>query len=309
VRLVKLTVNYDDPQTYHLYCGDKVGHPGTVLTFFPWPRSPRRRRGTGQATTVSFSIPKESMSFWIDRLKKYGIDTEEPTSRFKGEEQSFTFYNPDGLKLEMVAGSDASSKSRSGDAHWSKSRIDEDKEITEFHGVTLSEEGYERTALLLKETLGFRLIKEEGERFQYEVGKGGAGAFVDVLCQSALPHGEVLSGTVHHVAWRTPDDDQQKSWRQEIVKVGLNVTPIINRNYFHSIYFREPGGVLFEIATDPPGFTIDEPVEELGKSLKLPPWLEPSRKHIESSLPQLQVVGGARVPLQNETEVAIESTA
>lgn len=289
LRLVKLTVNYDDPHTYHFYYGDKAGHPGTILTFFPWPGAPQGRRGTGQATVTSFLVPEESMEFWKERLRQNKVRTEEPVHRFKNEEESVTFYDSDDLKLELVVGS-----STEDYIPWERSPVPEKYAIRGFHGVTISEEGYEKTASLLKDTMGFRLVDEEGERFRYEASLGGSSSYVDLLCQPALPRGEVLAGTVHHVAWRTPDDNQQKDWRREIIKAGLNPTPVIDRQYFHSVYFREPGGVLFEIATDPPGFTIDEPEEKLGTSLKLPPWLESSRKHIESALPKLELVSAAK---------------
>jgi glyoxalase family protein len=285
LRLVKLTVNYDDPGTYHFYYGDSIGHPGSVLTFFPWPGAPKGRRGTGQATITSFAVPENSLQFWQDRLKENDVRFEEPSRRFKNEEESITFYDNDGLKLELVASSGDSAKNF---VPWEKSPVPEKMAIRSFHGITLSEEGYERTASLLKDTMGFRLIQEEGERYRYETGKGGAGSYVDLLCQPYLPIGEVLAGCVHHVAWRTPNDEEQKDWRKDIVVAGLNPTPVINRVYFHSVYFREPGGVLFEIATDPPGFTADEPEAKLGTSLKLPPWLESSRKRIEQALPKLE---------------------
>ena len=161
--------------------------------------------------------------------------------------------------------------------------------IRGFFGVTLSEEGYEKTSSLLTETMGFKLIKQEGNRFRYAAGSGGPGALVDLLCQPDARPGAVSVGTVHHVAWRTPDDGQQKMWREELVEAGLNVTPVIDRKYFHSIYFREPGGVLFEIATDPPGFAIDEPAKSLGQALKLPPAYEPMRLEIERALPPLEI--------------------
>ena len=287
LRLVKLTVNFDDPQTYHLYYGDAVGHPGSILTFFPWPNSPRGRRGTGQATVTSFSVPADSINYWREHLRTKGVRLEETEEGFEGEE-TLTFYDPDDLKLNLVAGS---RKLDERFTPWEKSPIPERHAIRGFHGITLSEEGYESTARLLTEELGFRKIREEGERFRYEVGSG----FVDVPCQPALPRGEILAGTVHHVAFRTPSDDQQKAWRKELVRAGRNVTPILDRRYFHSIYFREPGGVLFEIATDPPGFSTDEPEEKLGTALKLPPWLESSRKRIEAALPKIQLATASQI--------------
>ena len=286
LRLVKLTVNFDDPTTYHFYYGDKVGHPGSILTFFPWPNAPRGLRGTGQATVTSFVVPEDSISFWKERFRQKGVKYEEPSHRFKNEEEYITFYDRDDLKLELVGSSEASN---SKFVPWDRTSVPEGKAIRGFHGVTLCEEGYERTASLLKDTMGLRLIGEEGERFRYKA-QGEEGAHVDILCQPSLLRGEVLVGTVHHVAYRTPSDSEQKEWRQKLVKVGLNVTPVMDRIYFHSIYYREPGGVLFEIATDPPGFTLDEPEEELGTSLKLPPWLQDSRKLLEKALPKIQLV-------------------
>jgi glyoxalase family protein len=279
--LVKQTVNYDDPETYHLYYGDKSGHPGTILTFFPWPGAHKGRRGPGQLTTISFSVPEGAIGYWTDRFTSKGVIFEEPTSRF--DEEVLTFLDPDGLKLELVAHTGAELLNV-----WEGGPVPLKHALRGFRGVTLSEEGYERTAAPLK-TLGFRPARELGNRFRYEVGSGGLGGAVDVLCVPDDAPGFVSVGTVHHVAWRTPSDEEQRIWRDELVKTGLNVTPVIDRRYFHSIYFREPGGVLFEIATDPPGFTIDEPLEVLGTGLMLPPWLEPGRELIEPRLPRLRV--------------------
>lgn len=172
---------------------------------------------------------------------------------------------------------------------WKHGPIPQEHAIRGFFGVTLSEEGYERTASLLVEVMRFRLVTEDRNRFRYEVGEGGPGATVDILCQPDAPTGLVSVGTVHHLAWRTPNDDQQKEWRNELVKARMNVTPVIDRKYFHSIYFREPGRVLFEIATDPPGFTVDETLEALGSKLVLPSWLEPLRAHLDQTLPPVKL--------------------
>jgi glyoxalase family protein len=282
LRLVKLTVNYDDPETYHLYFGDDLGHPGTILTFFPWPGAPKGRKGSGQLVTTSFSIPEGSVAYWAERLEKYGVKFTAPTGRF--QEEVISFSDPDGLDLELVA--HPQTKARNG---WDRGPVPKEHAIQGFFGVTLSEEGYERTASLLTKTLGFSLLKEEGNRFRYQAGKGGPGALVDVLCQPDAPPGVVSVGTVHHLAWRTPTDKQQKEWREELVRAGLNVTPIIDRTYFHSIYFREPGGVLFEIATDPPGFAVDEPAQELGTKLVLPARLEPFRAELSKVLPPVKL--------------------
>jgi glyoxalase family protein len=291
LRLVKLTVNFDDPTTYHLYYGDKIGHPGSILTFFPWPYAPRGERGTGQATVTSFLVPEDTLEYWKERLKQNNVRFDEPSRRYKNEEQFLTLYDPDDLKLELVFGGVSSENKFTP---WEKSPVPEKNAVRGFHSVTLTEEGYERTASLLKDTMGFRLVQEERERFRYEGNLGGASTYVDLLCQPALRRGTVLAGTVHHVAWRTPSYDQQKSWRSDVIKAGLSPTPVIDRQYFHSVYFREPGGVLFEIATDPPGFLTDEAEEKLGSSLKLPSWLEPSRKHIENAHPKIQLMTAAQ---------------
>ena len=286
-RLVKLTVNFDDPGTYHLYYGDETGRPGTILTFFPWPGAPRGRRGTGQLTTISFSIPERAMGYWAERLNAHGIATEEPIRRF--DEEALTFYDPDGLQLELVA--HAGAEERSG---WENGPVPYEHAIRGFHGLTLSEESHERTTSLISGSLGFRPVSEAGNRFRYEVGSGSSRALVDVLHVPDAPRGLVAVGTVHHVAWRTPNDEEQLAWRDELDALGYDVTPVMDRQYFHSIYFREPGGVLFEIATDPPGFTLDETPETLGTRLMLPPWLEPARARIEQALPPLRLPTFAR---------------
>ncbi|MBI2842985.1 MAG: ring-cleaving dioxygenase [Armatimonadetes bacterium] len=282
LRLVKQTVNFDDPDTYHLYYGDESGRPGTILTFFPWPEAETGRRGTGQATTVSFVVPPESLGYWVDKFEGNGVVYEPPVTRF-GEEEVIVLLDPDGLRVELVGRTEAESI-----APWERGPAPAAHAIRGLYGVSLSEEGYEGTASLLIKTLGFRLVEAENNRFRYEIGAGGPGATIDLICMPNGAPGLVSVGTVHHVAWRTPDDDQHKAWREEIVRAGLNVTPIIDRRYFRSIYFREPGGVLFEIATDPPGFTVDETLEELGAHLMLPPWLEHKRSVVEQILPALR---------------------
>jgi glyoxalase family protein len=304
LRLVKLTVNFDDPHTYHLYYGDKIGHPGSVLTFFPWPNAPRGVRGTGQATATSFWIPDGSMDYWEERLRESKVKTEEVATRFDSKEEYLTFYDSDDLKLELVVAASQTKNLAARFIPWERSPVSQEKAILGFQSVTLSEEGYEKTASLLKDTMRFRLVEEEGERFRYETNLGGPSTYVDLICQPALLRGIVLGGTVHHIAFRTSTEDQQKTWREEIIRAGLNPTPVIDRQYFHSVYFREPGGVLFEIATDPPGFTLDEPEDKLGTSLKLPPWLEPSRKHIEKALPKVELMGTAKRSLVQNQAIA-----
>jgi glyoxalase family protein len=283
LRLVKLTVNFDDPGAYHLYFGDEVGHPGTILTFFSWPGAQRGRRGAGQLTSTAFSIPELSLDYWLDRLQNQGVAVEGPTARFN--DQVLTFEDPDGLLLELVARPDV--ELREG---WKDGPVPSEHAIRAFNGITLIERNQERTAATLN-ALGFKPVGQEGNRFRYQAGEGSEGAIVDVLEAPDERLGIVSVGTVHHVAWRTPSDEQQLEWREELIELGHNVTPVMDRQYFHSIYFREPGGVLFEIATDPPGFTLDETPEELGTHLKLPPWFEPMRARIEQSLPPMKLPG------------------
>jgi glyoxalase family protein len=282
LRLVKRTVNFDDPGSYHLYFGDETGSPGSILTFFAWPMGARGSPGVGQVEVASFSVPEQSLSYWEQRLLSAGTPVERSGKHF--DEEVLTLADPDGLKLELVA---HSTPDATGHA-WKDTSIPADHAIRGFYSVTLCEQGYETTAEVL-ETMGFRKIGEQGNRFRFDVGKGGAGARVDVLCASEASYGRIAVGTVHHVAWRVADGDSQRSWRKQLVDRDLNVTPVIDRCYFHSIYFREPGGVLFELATDPPGFAIDEPQETLGETLKLPTWLEPHRKEIERVLPPIEL--------------------
>jgi glyoxalase family protein len=282
LRLVKRTVNFDDRGTYHLYYGDEVGSPGSILTFFPWPGAPRGRRGTGQATTVGFSVPETAMGWWAERLRGRGVDIEGPVTR--GGEDVLVVSDPDGLRLELVAAPAADPR-----PPWETGPIPPESAIRGLHSVTMTEGGPDQTAELLTDRLGFRLIEQVGDRLRFDVGEGGPGALVDVLAQPSAARGLVAAGTVHHVAWRAPDDAAQQAWRASLVEQGVDVTPVLDRRYFHSIYFREPGGVLFEIATDNPGFAIDEPVAELGSALRLPPWLEAERAMIEATLPQLNV--------------------
>ncbi len=282
LRLVKLTVNFDDPGAYHLYYGDSVGSPGTILTFFSWPGAPRGRLGAGQATAITFAIPRNSMGYWLDRLAANGVAAEGPAARFGAE--VITFSDPDGLRLELV-GHDAGGST----SVWDRSAIPAEHAIRRFYGVALTERQSEPTDALLAQVMGFQATAEEGERLRYRSDQHAAGAYVDVLRAPDAALGRVAVGTIHHVAWRTPTDNTQQDWLQTLQGKGFDVSPVMDRVYFHSIYFREPGGVLFEIATDTPGFTADETVEELGASLKLPPWLEPMRSQIEQALIPLRL--------------------
>jgi glyoxalase family protein len=281
LRLVKRTVNFDDPGSYHFYFADENGSPGTILTFFAWPNAARGRAGVGQISVTSFRVPEGSLNFWEKRLLGAHVPAERSGERF-GEEV-LTFADPDGLKLEMVASGKAKPKHP-----WLAASVPAEHAVGGFDSVTLCEQGYEHTVQLLQ-IMGFRKVAEEGDRFRFEVGEGGAGTRADLLCASEAPHGRIAAGTVHHVAWRVASDESQKAWRQYLVEHDLDVTPVRDRCYFHSIYFREPGGVLFELATDPPGFAIDEPQNMLGEALKLPPWLERYRGEIERALPPVEL--------------------
>jgi glyoxalase family protein len=278
LRLVKLTVNFDDPQTYHFYFGNEDGTPGSILTFFPWPGARQGVVGSSQVTAITFAIPLGSEIYWRSRLSEHAVTVADADERFG--EPVLAITDPDGLPLELVATAHA-------DAAWAwkDGPVEIEHAIGGFHSATVSEDGYEQTARLLTDTMGFAPVGSEGNRFRYQAAGADPGAVVDVLCTPAGRLGQLGTGTVHHIAWRTPDDAQQREWRNELARLGYNVTPVIDRNYFHSIYYREPGGVLFEIATDPPGFAIDESREHLGERLMLPPQYEPARAILERVLP------------------------
>ena len=282
LRLVKLTVNFDDPGTYHLYYGDGVGHPGTILTFFPWPNAPKGRRGTGQVTETAFVIPESALDYWKTRLADRGVAFQGPFERFG--EKVIAFLDPDGLGIELIA-----TKATRPERAYPAGPVPVEFAIRGFHSATLSQVDHRPTARLLTDTMGFKLIAQDGDRFRYAVDSGEPSTLVDVLQAPDQRQGRVLAGTVHHIAWRTADDEQQRNWRSELAGLNYGVSPVMDRKYFHSIYYREPGGILFEIATDPPGFTVDEPAGELGSNLVLPPWLEGERKSLEAILPPLRL--------------------
>jgi glyoxalase family protein len=282
LRLVKTTVNFDDPGTYHLYYGDDSGRPGTLLTFFPWRDVPPGRRGNGQATTTSFSVPETSLGWWKDHLDKLGITASRVQTR--DQEEALSFRDPDGLAISLIAHPQGDPRDP-----WDNGSVPAEHAIRGLHSVTLSVDQEDATAGLLTDDLGLHFDSQQENRIRFAAGDGGPGSLVDVLVTPKAPRGLVAGGTVHHVAWRVPDEATQVAWREELVSRGIRVTDILDRQYFRSIYFREPGGTLLEIATDNPGFSIDEPLLELGCTLKLPPWLEPSREQIEATLPKLQL--------------------
>ena len=282
LRFVKRTVNFDDPASYHFYFGDARGTPGTILTFFAWPGARRGIRGTGQIEAPAFAILPNSVGYWLDRFKEHHVPAEKTPARF-GEEV-IRVADPDGLVIELIA-----SISSAGFEPWADSTVPVEHSLHGFHGVSIALEGYERTAKLLTEIFGYRLMEQSDNRFRFAaLSKEGSGRIVDLLCKPDGSPGRVAAGSVHHIAFRARDDAEQLVWRKRLVDLGYNVTPVIDRTYFRSIYFREPGGVLFEIATDPPGFTLDESLEELGNHLRLPPWLEPTRSQVEEVLPAIK---------------------
>jgi glyoxalase family protein len=281
LRLVKKTVNFDDPGSYHLYYGDTVGNPGTIMTFFSWPGARRGRIGTGQVSATSYAVPEDSLGYWVERLLQHGVRFEQPKRRF--DETVLSFSDPDGLAVELLT-----RPGREDGAVWERSPVPREYAIRGISGVTLSERSGKVTKDLLANLLGFEKIEEENARARYLTTSSGR-SFADVLEQPAGPVGRTSVGTVHHVAWRAPDRATQERWREELAARGFNVTSILDRNYFYSIYFREPGGVLFEIATDPPGFVVDEAPDHLGESLKLPPWIEKDRERIEEVLPPIHL--------------------
>ncbi len=281
LRLVKRTVNFDAPDTYHLYYGDESGKPSTLLTFFPWPGVHTGRQGVGMTTATAFSIPPEALGWWQMRLKTLGVDADEPVAR--SDEEVLRLRDPDGLVIELVA---SDGDSRSG---WDGiAAVPYDNAIRGLFSVTMTERSLEPTAEMLAGMLGMEYGHNTTDRTRFVMSTEEVGTAVDVL-PSTASRGLQAAGTVHHIAFRAPDHETQAKWRLELIDAGIQVTEILDRQYFTSIYFREPGGVLLEIATDQPGFTVDEPLLELGQHLKLPPWLEPNREQIQASLPALRV--------------------
>lgn len=301
LRLVKRTVNFDDPQTYHFYFGDEIGTPGTILTFFPWPGARRGRQGVGQVAITSFAAVPGSLGFWIERLIGHGVAYEGPTKRSLGSdkwEQCIEFRDHDGLLLEIIATDEA--EQRRG---WARAPgIPADHALRGLHGVTLWADRAQDTEQILTGALGFRPLLTHGTTQRFTVGAGGVGTYVGVRNVGSFLAGASGAGTVHHVAWSVADDPAQLGVREHVVNAGIEPTPVIDRSYFKSVYFREPGGVLFEIATNPPGFAIDEPLERLGERLTLPPQYEPLRSQIEAALPPIHL------PIQ-EHEAAIIADA
>ncbi len=279
VRLVKKTVNFDDPGTYHFYFGNENGTPGTILTFFPWEGIGQGTNGSGMATHIGYSVPKGSLEFWKNRLKSFNVNVEE------GEifgEKMISFKDPDGLQLQFIE--------PSGDDNrkvWTTDDIKDENALKGFHNVTLTLKKADPTIKVLTDLLGYDLQKQEGERYRFATDAIDTANLIDIIENDKTPTGRNAAGTNHHIAFRVKDDNVLMEYREKALSAGLSITPKINRDYFYSLYFREPGGVLFEIATDNPGFTVDEPLEELGQNLKLPVQYEGMRSKIEGVLPKL----------------------
>jgi glyoxalase family protein len=280
--LVKQTVNFDDPYTYHLYYGDDQGRPGTIIPFFPWPDGRRGSRGIGQISAIAFAVPSGALAFWQARLADNGFHSGGPEQRFGA--LVLSFYDPAGLLIELVEQPGRAN----GSAHGG-SDVPAEAAILGLSGVTLTVAQVAPTAAFLTERLGFASVANGPDQARYAIGAGADTAFVDLIERPDVPRGQVAAGSVHHVAWRVADDTTILEWQQELTRQAAGVTDIRDRQYFRSIYFREPGGVLFEIATDAPGFATDEAQAELGTHLMLPPWLEPRRSEIERRLPPINV--------------------
>jgi glyoxalase family protein len=281
LRLVKKTVNFDAPEVYHLYYGDEVGTPGSVLTFFPYEGLIKGRQGKGMLNTTTFSVPHSSIDYWMERLKHFGINYTEPQERFEREAVIY-FEDIDGLGLELVFND---VDRRQG---FLNGPIPAEYTIRGFYNVEIWEEGYELTSGLLTGQLDHKLIAEKGNRFRFAT-NDKPGSYVDVVCTPDSLKGLKGSGTVHHIAFITEGKESQEKVRAKIVERKLNVTPVLDRKYFTSIYFREPGGVLFEVATTTPGFMLDEPKEHLGEALMLPDWLEKDRESMAQKLPCISI--------------------
>jgi len=280
LRLLKKTVNFDDPGTYHLYYGDERGSAGTILTFFPYEGARRGNAGTGMATNIAYSVPAGSFDFWIDRFEKHNVIYNKPSEKFG--EPYLTFLDPDGLKLELVV-----PRIQDNRIAWETNEIKAEVATKGFHGVTLTLRNIQATATILTSILGYKLLEKSGNRYRYITEAVENANIIDLV---ELPHearGIGGAGTNHHIAFRVQNEAILMQFHDKVTRAGHSITQKIDRNYFYSLYFREPGGVLFEIATDNPGFGIDEPWDKLGSGLLLPPQYEPRRTDIEAVLPKL----------------------
>ena len=275
LRFIKKTVNFDDPGTYHFYFGDDAGTPGTILTFFPWAGATPGIAGAGEVTHTAFNVPPASLPYWERRLAEKGVHIEQKQTRMG--ESVLTFSDPDGMKIELVGHARVADVKtpRFADVH-------AEHAIRGFFGITMLERDARQTEAALA-LLGFHKVAEEGNRFRYSAEGDALGNHIDVVVDPKAGRGRMGAGSVHHIAFRAPDDQAQLEWL-DVINKHLHSSPVMERDYFRSIYFREPGGVLFELATDTPGFATDEPIESLGEQLRVPQWLEPQRALIEERL-------------------------
>lgn len=280
LRLVKKTVNFDDPGTYHFYYGNETGTPGTILTFFPWTHVKRGATGTGMATEIGYSVPAGSLDFWSKRFEEKKVKFDQPLERFG--EMVLPFQDPDGLKLNLIVAAKEDTRKA-----WEAGDIKSDTATKGFHSITLTLRDMKPTAEILTDIFGYKLLQQEGNFYRFVTDAIENAAIVDIVEEPNGKPGIVAGGTNHHVAFRVKNEEVLMAFREKVAARGLNITPKIDRNYFFSLYFREPGAVLFEIATDNPGFDVDEAVNELGSHLKLPPQYEPQRSRIEGILPVL----------------------
>ena len=284
LRLVKKTVNFDDPSTYHFYFGDEMGHPGTILTFFPWPHATVGQRGVGETSQTAFRVPLSSIGYWTERFTGKGVSYQAPVKLFG--ETVLTFKDRDGMALALVGVDNTENE-----PGWSNGDISSEHAIRGFHSVTLLLDSAQRTAAILTDVFGFREVGREGSIIRFAATGEAKGSVVDIHEAAGVSRHHQGRGSVHHIAFRAADDAQQAQMSEKLIRDhARHPTEQKDRKYFRSVYFREPGGVLFEIATDIPGFAVDEPVETLGRELELPNFLEPRRKEIEGVLPVLEQV-------------------
>ncbi|MFC0513051.1 ring-cleaving dioxygenase [Mucilaginibacter angelicae] len=279
LRFVKKTVNFDDPETYHFYYGDEFGTPGTILTFFPWGKVQAGQSGSGQATAIGYSVAAGSLEFWKQRLSDNNIRLGEFAERFG--ERYLTLFDPDGLKLELIESQTIDK--RKG---WETDEIKPENALKGFYNVTITVRKAGPTANILTQIFDYTQRATEGNRYRYATGAIDTANTIDII-EADEKGGFVAGGSVHHVAFRVENEEVLMQYRDKVIAAGLSITEKIDRNYFYSLYFREPGGVLFEIATDNPGFAVDEPVAELGMNLKLPAQYEQYREHLEKVLPKI----------------------
>jgi len=280
LRLVKKTVNFDDPGTYHLYYGDEAGTPGSILTFFPWAGIQKGHTGTGMATEIGYSVPKGSIDFWKKRFDELKVKHDGLSERFG--EPYISLEDPDGLLLNLIVPASADNRKA-----WTTNEVKEDVATKGFHSIVLTVRKIEPTAKILTDIFGYKLLQQEGNRYRFVTEALANANIVDIVEVTDGAHGFNGSATNHHVAFRAKDDIVMMEFQEKVRSAGFSITGKIDRNYFYSLYFREPGGILFEIASDNPGFAVDEARERLGEALKLPSQYEGYRKKIEAVLPEL----------------------